>query len=365
MTASQTRRAQSSGATWGAGGGAAAVTGTPQAWAAAGAVNRNTQGGEEAQRLGHGPLRYLIRAVTARQIDGGGATRVRTAKTGPKPPSGNEPSGVGTDTLGSRGRPYRLGLARRAANKKTRIPNDQADSAILSIARRDGARGGGVHSPGLRRRQHRHDRGRGLRAPAWPATRERHRRDDWRRRHHRRGGTTGAGGSVTGTGGTAAFGEPACLSTVIKNGACTPTDQQFCYKTCGPEKTGVKTETCTTAGTYAEMSGCTFEPSQGFLLLQDPDRGQHGLPRGRDAAGLDGLRRSRTARSVTASAASSAAATSTRAARPRSAGAPARSRTRTACARGPARATRPGRARWAPAAERTDPTGVAENNADE
>ena len=99
------------------------------------------------------------------------------------------------------------------------------------------------------------------------------------------GGTTGAGGSATGTGGTAAFGEPACLSTVIKNGACLPTDQQFCYKTCGPEKTGVKTEMCTTAGTYAEMSGCTFEPSQGFLLLQDPDRGQHGVPGGPEPQG--------------------------------------------------------------------------------
>ena len=36
-----------------------------------GGRKQKTQGGEEAQRLGHGPLRYLIGAVTARQIDGG------------------------------------------------------------------------------------------------------------------------------------------------------------------------------------------------------------------------------------------------------------------------------------------------------
>src|SRR5215831_12828604 len=59
------------------------------------------------------------------------------------------------------------------------------------------------------------------------------------------GGTTGTAGSIagtTGTGGTAdmdggtGFGQPACPSTVVKGDACAPTDIQFCYKTCGPEK---------------------------------------------------------------------------------------------------------------------------------
>ena len=135
--------------------------------------------------------------------------------------------------------------------------------------------GNSAMTPTAARHGHRRDTGTGTAGTT--GARRNHRRRDWRGR--------------TGTGGTAAFGEPACLSTVVKGGACTPTDQQFCYKTCGPEKTGVKTETCTTAGTYAEMSGCSFEPSQGFLLLQDPDRGQHGVPGGRDAPGLDGLRR--------------------------------------------------------------------------
>ena len=75
-------------------------------------------------------------------------------------------------------------------------------------------------------------------------------------------GTTGTTGAAGTSGGS--FGEPACLSTVVKGGACTPLDQQFCYKTCGPEATGVKAETCTTGGVYAEMSGCSFDPSRDY-----------------------------------------------------------------------------------------------------
>ncbi len=100
------------------------------------------------------------------------------------------------------------------------------------------------------------------------------------------GGTTGSAGSgsgvagTTGTGGSAAggslgFGLPACLSSVAKGGACTYTGDmsmpdQFCYKTCGPEKTGVKTETCTTAGIYAEMSGCSFDMTKNYACYKIP-----------------------------------------------------------------------------------------------
>jgi hypothetical protein len=102
------------------------------------------------------------------------------------------------------------------------------------------------------------------------------------------GGTTGTGGSsVTGTGGTMAFGEPACLSNVVKNGACTPADQQFCYKTCGPEKTGVKTEMCTSAGTYAEMPGCSFDPTKNYACYKIPTEVQTACPAGTTPKGSD------------------------------------------------------------------------------
>ena len=82
-----------------------------------------------------------------------------------------------------------------------------------------------------------------------------------------RGGSGGASGTG---GGPGPFGQPACPSTVAKGGACASTDVQFCYKICGPEKSGVKSETCQTSGTYAEMSGCAFDPSVDYSCYKIP-----------------------------------------------------------------------------------------------
>jgi len=83
------------------------------------------------------------------------------------------------------------------------------------------------------------------------------------------GGSTGTAGSGTGTAGSGAAGgsgmfSPLCaaLTTAAgaaptKGGACTAADPQLCYKTCGPQSVGFKSETCT-AGVYAEQSGCTY-----------------------------------------------------------------------------------------------------------
>ena len=97
-------------------------------------------------------------------------------------------------------------------------------------------------------------------------------------------GTTGSAGAAgtggaSGTGGTA-FGEPVCASTVAKGAACGPADQQFCYKTCGPERTGVKAVTCTTTGTYAEMSGCAFDPNRDYSCYAIPSAANEACPVG-------------------------------------------------------------------------------------
>ena len=90
-------------------------------------------------------------------------------------------------------------------------------------------------------------------------------------------GTSGAAGTTgqAGTSGTAGssgtfVSTPSCtgLTTAAaaeptKGGACVATDPQLCYKTCGPEKQGAKSETCT-GGVYAEMSGCSFDPAVNF-----------------------------------------------------------------------------------------------------
>lgn len=74
-------------------------------------------------------------------------------------------------------------------------------------------------------------------------------------------GTTGTAGST----GTVDF-SPLCagLTTAAgaaptKGGACTAADPQLCWKTCGPQSTGYKSETCTN-GAYVESSTCTFPP---------------------------------------------------------------------------------------------------------
>jgi len=93
------------------------------------------------------------------------------------------------------------------------------------------------------------------------------------------GGATGTGGTpstggTTGTAGSSGFGQPLCGSNgagtaIAKAVACTATDPQLCYKTCGPGSIGVKSETCTT-GAYMEMSGCSFDPSTNYSCYKVP-----------------------------------------------------------------------------------------------
>jgi hypothetical protein len=95
------------------------------------------------------------------------------------------------------------------------------------------------------------------------------------------GGATvasGAGGATTagagGATGSSTFGQPACGNTVAgmaigKSVTCTAADTQLCYKSCGPEKAGVKSETCS-GGTYAEMTGCSFDPSKDYSCYKVP-----------------------------------------------------------------------------------------------
>jgi hypothetical protein len=84
-------------------------------------------------------------------------------------------------------------------------------------------------------------------------------------------GGAGRGGSpAVLDAGAPRFGEPACLSTVARGQPCGPQDQQLCYKTCGPERTGVKALTCSTSGIYNEMSGCAFDPSADYSCYAIP-----------------------------------------------------------------------------------------------
>jgi hypothetical protein len=67
---------------------------------------------------------------------------------------------------------------------------------------------------------------------------------------------------------------------VTKAGACVPTDIQFCYKPCGPENSGVKSEVCQTSGVYAEMSGCAFDPANDYSCYKLPTDANAACPAG-------------------------------------------------------------------------------------
>jgi hypothetical protein len=106
-------------------------------------------------------------------------------------------------------------------------------------------------------------------------------------------GTTGNGGSTsTGSGGSFVS-TPSCtgLTTAAaaeptKGGACVAADPQLCFKTCGPEKAGVKSETCT-GGVYAEMSGCSFDPAMSFACYKIPAAANTLCPAGTPQASTD------------------------------------------------------------------------------
>ena len=104
-------------------------------------------------------------------------------------------------------------------------------------------------------------------------------------------GTTGGAGT-TGSGGSGLY-SPSCtgLTTAAaaeptKGGACVAADPQLCYKTCGPEKAGVKSETCT-GGVYAEMSGCSFDPAVDFACYKIPAAANTVCPAGTPQASTD------------------------------------------------------------------------------
>ena len=75
------------------------------------------------------------------------------------------------------------------------------------------------------------------------------------------GGVAGAAGSTGTNPYTPSCGDLLTAAGVAptKNGICTDTDPQLCYRTCGPLSIGFKSETCT-AGAYVEQSGCSFLP---------------------------------------------------------------------------------------------------------
>jgi hypothetical protein len=77
-----------------------------------------------------------------------------------------------------------------------------------------------------------------------------------------RSGWGGRAGSDAGTGGGGSGSDPyqpLCDESIVKGSACTPASPSPCYRACGPNSVGFKSETCQGAS-YVEQDGCTFPP---------------------------------------------------------------------------------------------------------
>ncbi len=97
-----------------------------------------------------------------------------------------------------------------------------------------------------------------------------------------RGGAGGGSGGISG--GNGGFGTPSCTLTAQglepRNGQpCETGDPQLCYRTCGPETIGVKSETCI-SGTYSEMTGCLFDPARDYSCYRIPSTVNAACPAG-------------------------------------------------------------------------------------
>jgi hypothetical protein len=91
------------------------------------------------------------------------------------------------------------------------------------------------------------------------------------------GGTAGDGSAASsgmpgmaGSSGTNQF-QPLCDDTVVKGATCDASSVRFCYRTCGPDSVGYKSETCE-HGAYTEQSGCTFPSSGDYSCYAVPAR---------------------------------------------------------------------------------------------
>jgi hypothetical protein len=89
------------------------------------------------------------------------------------------------------------------------------------------------------------------------------------------GGSTGAstgGGTSTGTLGTPLCGTTAAGDTITLGTACVATDAQLCYRVCGVESKGFKSETCSGGvySMYAEQSGCSFPTGVDYSCYKIP-----------------------------------------------------------------------------------------------
>jgi hypothetical protein len=95
-------------------------------------------------------------------------------------------------------------------------------------------------------------------------------------------GPTGAAGTAgpMGAAGTSGdFGQPTCRDRVSNQSECAPTDLQFCYKPCGPERQGGQALMCSN-GLYYQAAFCAFDPNKDYSCYAIPKTADAACPAG-------------------------------------------------------------------------------------
>lgn len=85
------------------------------------------------------------------------------------------------------------------------------------------------------------------------------------------GGTSAAGGAPpsAGSAGANPFFQPLCDEAIVKGSPCDASSVQVCYRRCGPDSIGYKSETCQ-FGSYMEQSGCSFPTAANYSCYKIP-----------------------------------------------------------------------------------------------
>jgi hypothetical protein len=88
------------------------------------------------------------------------------------------------------------------------------------------------------------------------------------------GGTTASAGNSgsaghAGSAGANPFFQPLCDEGIVKGSPCDASSVQTCYRRCGPDSIGYKSETCQ-FGSYVEQSGCTFPTATNYSCYKVP-----------------------------------------------------------------------------------------------
>jgi hypothetical protein len=87
----------------------------------------------------------------------------------------------------------------------------------------------------------------------------------------------GSAGAEPASGGKPGEQQPVCDDAIVKGSPCDASSIQACYRRCGPDGIGFKSETCQ-RGSYVEQAGCSFPAGANYACYKVPRSLPAGCP---------------------------------------------------------------------------------------